>query len=259
MQWLRLYDDVLDDPKVELLSPKMFRYWVKILCLANKGKPRGRIPNDMHAIAFRLRVRISDAKTIIDELQTRTLLDRDGDYFVPHNWDEWQKKSDSSAERVAAHRARNVTADEPCNVTDLLPVTPPEQIQNRTDTEQNRADTESGADAPLRAKPRKRIPHDWALTDKLRAYAVEWGVPANRVDELAEEFVRYWRSDGRVKADWDLTFMGRVRDVAGRYSARASPNGRHPDPERRPAIPPIEQVLARSKPQRVVEHDLGEW
>lgn len=81
---------------------------------------------------------------------------------------------------------------------------------------------------PARAKPRKRIPDDWALTDELREYAVDHGIPALQVDELAAEFKRYWQGDGRPKADWDLTFMTRVRDQAGRYAARGSPNGTKP-------------------------------
>jgi hypothetical protein len=47
------------------------------------------------------------------------------------NWDKRQYLSDSSAERVARHRAKKKDDVTPCNVT----VTPPEQIQNRTDTE----------------------------------------------------------------------------------------------------------------------------
>lgn len=116
MQWLRLYDDVLDDPKVQQLSLKMFRYWIKILCLANKASTRGRIENDLNAIAYRLRCSTSEAKSVLHELQSVGLLDREGDQFVPHNWDTRQKKSDSSAERVARHRDKQ----EPRNVTKPL-------------------------------------------------------------------------------------------------------------------------------------------
>ena len=40
-QWLRLYDDVLDDPEVQRLPPDLFKHWVNLLCLANKGTLRG--------------------------------------------------------------------------------------------------------------------------------------------------------------------------------------------------------------------------
>jgi hypothetical protein len=76
-------------------------------------------------------------------------------------------------------------------------------------------------------KRRTQIPASWTLTPALRAYAIERGIPAARVDDFAAEFKEYWRADGRVKLDWDMAFQVRVRDQGGRFQARASPsNGR---------------------------------
>jgi hypothetical protein len=77
----------------------------------------------------------------------------------------------------------------------------------------------------VKTKRRRQIPATWALTPELREYAIKHGIPADRVDDFAEEFKTYWRGDGRVKADWDATFQVRARDQAWRYAARAGPNG----------------------------------
>lgn len=127
MQWLRLYDDVLDDPKIQQLSPVLFKHWINLLCLANKGSPRGTLPHG-HDLAFRLRVSPTKASDLVREFYNLGLLDVDGDVMKPHNWDERQRKSDNVAERVAKHRG-NVTR----NVTTPLAVTPPD---TDTDTEQ---------------------------------------------------------------------------------------------------------------------------
>ena len=33
-RWFRMYAEVVDDPKVQRLSPALFRAWVNVLCLA---------------------------------------------------------------------------------------------------------------------------------------------------------------------------------------------------------------------------------
>jgi hypothetical protein len=121
LPWLRLYDEVLDNPKVQRLSDNMFRHWIGLLCLANRGNPRGRIPHNLHDIAYSLRLSPSKTRRVLDELVEKGLLvyEQNSEHIMPRNWDERQKKSDSSAERVARHRAK----DEGSNVTEPLHVT----------------------------------------------------------------------------------------------------------------------------------------
>ena len=37
MAWFRLYTDVAHDPKVQRLSPAIFKFWITILCLAKEN------------------------------------------------------------------------------------------------------------------------------------------------------------------------------------------------------------------------------
>jgi len=136
--WLRLYTSILDDPKVQRLSPELFKCWVNLLCLAKEGD--GLLPS-IEDIAFRMRITDEDAKRLTEELVRRGLLDSDGKNLTPHNWLNRQFQSDVSTERVKRHR--NVTR----NVSETLFETAPE-----TETEQSTE--QSRADAASRAKPR---------------------------------------------------------------------------------------------------------
>ncbi len=112
MKWFRLYSECLDDPKVQRLSPALFKHWVNLLCLASESAERGRLPA-LRDIAFRLRLKPGQAAAVLEELAGAGLLDRreeDG-HFSPHNWHERQRNADDVAARVRRHRAASGTQE----------------------------------------------------------------------------------------------------------------------------------------------------
>lgn len=137
-----MYDDVLDDPKVQRLPPDLFKAWVNLLCLASRND--GVLP-EIEDIAFALRMSQDVTRDMVVTLQDRGLID-DCDGLTPHNWSSRQFKSDSTEdarERKRKQRAREKEAQNPPDVTGCHSdshddVTPPETEQNRT--EQSRAD-----------------------------------------------------------------------------------------------------------------------
>ena len=126
MRWFRLYDEVLDDPKVQFLPPEQFKAWVNLLCLASKNE--GKLP-DMQAISFALRLPFHETQTIVENLVSLSLLDRGKNGLIPHNWSKRQYKSDTSTDRVKRFRnvARNVSKPLHETVTDT-------DNRNRTNT-----------------------------------------------------------------------------------------------------------------------------
>jgi hypothetical protein len=134
-----MYDDVINDPKVMRLPEATRWHWVAVLCAASKTG--GRVP-PLQDLAFMLRMKDSQAATLLAELHAGGLLDKTGDGFVPHNWSGRQYASDSSAERMRRHRSKkteqhgDVTSDTTSDVTGDVTVT----VQNRTETD---TDTES--------------------------------------------------------------------------------------------------------------------
>lgn len=130
MAWLRLYDEVVDDPKVQSLPGPVFKTWINLLCIANQGSPRGTLPSEK-VLCWRLRLR---QKTLVDQLyllKTVGLCVEAAGTLHIHNWENRQFSSDSSRDRVRAHRQRQQA------VTRNGLATPPEQ--NRSETDQIRS------------------------------------------------------------------------------------------------------------------------
>jgi hypothetical protein len=122
-RWFRLYDELLDDPKVQMMPPELFKAWVNILCLASRNE--GRLPS-VHDMAFSLRMDETLLETFLKQMMERGLVDDDGVSLFPHKWSERQFKSDSSTERVRKYREK---LEETGNVTKRLRKRPQIQIQ----------------------------------------------------------------------------------------------------------------------------------
>jgi hypothetical protein len=103
MRWFRLYSEVLHDPKVQRLSPPLFRTWVNLLCLANEQEDRGNLP-PLEDVAFALRVNPAKARLDLEALKKAGLLDDESEHVRPHGWLNRQKDSDNAAERMANKR-----------------------------------------------------------------------------------------------------------------------------------------------------------
>jgi hypothetical protein len=137
--WLRLYTGILDDPKVQRLEAEHFKGWVNLLCLAKEHD--GLLPS-LEDIAFRLRITEAEARSLVEVLVGRGLLDSTEDGLTPHNWEDRQCLSDGDP--TAAIRARryrnNKTRDVTDSVTRDASVT--QQTDNGSREEKRREETE---------------------------------------------------------------------------------------------------------------------
>lgn len=127
--WFRLYSEFATDPKVQRMSETDQRRFIMLLCMRCSN---GNVTLHDDDVAFQLRISNDDWFVTKGVLLSKNLIDEDN---LPVAWDLRQFVSDSSAPRVAKHRAKK---KEVCSVT----VTAPEQIQRtESDTEQiqNRA------------------------------------------------------------------------------------------------------------------------
>ena len=156
--WLRLYTSVLDDPKVQKLSPEYFKGWINILALTKEND--GILPS-IEDIAFRLRMSDAEAEILVDMLVKRGLLETDGERLTPHNWDGRQYLDTTGADRAKRYRAnRDASRQRHDSVTPESQERHDEITPSDTDTEteaeseqiQSRAEAE--APPPSRAKPR---------------------------------------------------------------------------------------------------------
>lgn len=106
-RWFRMYNEVLDDPKVQRLNGDDFKAWVNLLCLASRLD--GALP-PLEDIGFALRMDGKKAKAVVARLVSAGLLDEEEGRFRPHSWNDRQYQSDVSTGRVKQFRERKKIA-----------------------------------------------------------------------------------------------------------------------------------------------------
>lgn len=123
-RWFRMYDEILDDPKVQRLSGDDFKGWTNLLCLASRNN--GKFP-PIADVAFALRETEDSVSSLFQRLESAGLIVLKNGLYAPYKWAERQYKSDTSTDRVKRFRQRCRNASE----------TPPEQnTETETDKEE---------------------------------------------------------------------------------------------------------------------------
>jgi hypothetical protein len=182
-RWFRLYDELLDDPKVQRLPAEDFRGWVNLLCLASRND--GKLPA-VSDIGFALR-------TLVERLHNGGLIERrnggaNGSFYAPNKWAERQYKSDTSTQRVKRFRERSKTVAEtpPDTETEtetegVSNDTPPAKISRASFPMPEGVNPEAWKDF-LTNRKRKKMPntataHKKLMDDLNRLADAEWPIP----------------------------------------------------------------------------------
>src|SRR5262249_22021146 len=106
LPWLKLWHEILDSPKIQLMSGELFKGWVNVLCLTCRHNNEGALP-DLGSITFALRVSTKEAESLLLQLLNRGLLERHEGGFRVHDWAHWQaNRVTPEALRVSRYRAR---------------------------------------------------------------------------------------------------------------------------------------------------------
>lgn len=231
MKWFRLYSEVLDDPKVQQLHPAMFKHWVNLLCLASQTDEGGMLP-DEESIAFRLRVRKSELRKILDTLCAAGLLDRVENstthvQLSVHKWSERQRKSDDVSQRVARHRAGNAGNE---TLQETLPKRTVEE-EGDTDKRKSRGEGEKNVTTD-KPSPRPPKPLPVPMPDEFDA-PVDWawaelGMPSSVVATEMDKMRDWSLAKAERKVDWQAAARNWLRRAASEGSPRigSKPNGK---------------------------------
>lgn len=201
-RWFRFYDDALNDPKVQTLSPDLFKLWVNLLCVASKNG--GQLPV-IYQLTYLLRRRSDRLERDFNELVSLGLIDLVGDHFEPHNWLKFQYKSDTSADRTRAWRERNR------DVTPAVTVTPPDNRVQNTETEKKKERT-----------GKTILPGSWLPSPVHFQLAEQLGLPSQSVEDAAAEMRDWSVGNGEKRSNWDSVFSNWLR----RNGQRRSKNGK---------------------------------
>jgi hypothetical protein len=105
--WFRVYDEALDDPRLQRLPASLFRAWFNILCAASRSG--GTLP-DLPELAFMLRARPLALSRRLDALKAAGLIEEADGALRPVEWEkrqfvEWAADP-TAAERMRRFRER---------------------------------------------------------------------------------------------------------------------------------------------------------
>ena len=102
--WLKLYHDILDDPKMGTMPDRLWRRTIECFLAAGEGQNGGELPK-LEDFAFRLRIHPEELETDLVEIQkTGILSSKNGTWYVT-NFKTRQAKV-SSTERTQRWRER---------------------------------------------------------------------------------------------------------------------------------------------------------
>lgn len=135
--WIKLYHEILDDPKMGRLSDRLFRRTIEFFLLAGEVDRDGELP-PLPDIAWRLRTDDEQLETEMIELQRIGILSySEGEWVVTKFAD--RQSAVSGAERVARYRQRK--RQDEYYETDPLPISNDDVTDRYTDTDTD-TDTE---------------------------------------------------------------------------------------------------------------------
>lgn len=100
MKWFRLYNEIVDDPKMLKLDDKEFRHFIYFLCVASECEKEGFITLSWEEISWRLRIPQEELKETIKKLKILNIISDNGRGIEFTNWKKRQFKSDDVTSRT---------------------------------------------------------------------------------------------------------------------------------------------------------------
>jgi DnaD/phage-associated family protein len=130
--WIKLYHEILDDPKMALLPDRLWRRVVELFLLAGKHGTDGVIP-DSRQLAWLLRMNPDELEMDMKQIETTGIVERVTNGWVVVNFAKRQAAIEG-AKRTAQHRERQKQQQYYDSVTTVKRDVTQNQI-NRVDTD----------------------------------------------------------------------------------------------------------------------------
>jgi DnaD/phage-associated family protein len=228
--WLKLYYEMLDDPKIGQLRPTLRWRFIECLLVAGECDERGFLPPSAQ-YAWRVRANPEIVDTELTELAQAGLLSRvDGRWFVT-NFAKRQAPV-SGAERVARFRDRQRKADYYEDETQPLPTGNDSVTKRYTDTD---VDTDVDRDTDVDAEEKATATAFAIYQDEIGSLSK---IIADKVGDAVDEFSDQWVVDAIGEAvknnvrKW--SYVKAILDrwkTDGRHSRVKGKNSQEPEPK----------------------------
>jgi len=102
--WIKLYHEILDDPKMGTMDDHLYRRTIEMMLLAGDAQLDGLLPN-VTDMSWRLRTTPEEIVTVLEQLEKLEIVHRAGDDWILTNFAERQAKMDA-ADRMRRMRDR---------------------------------------------------------------------------------------------------------------------------------------------------------
>jgi len=104
--WIKMYHEILDDPKMATMPDRLWRRTIEIFLLAGKlSKDKSGLLPETSQLAWALRMSSDDLSMDLRQLESAGILERSGDGWLVANFEKRQGAS-SDAERKRQQRER---------------------------------------------------------------------------------------------------------------------------------------------------------
>ena len=100
MKWFRLWNDIMDDPKMLSLDNRQFRIMIYLFCYCSEQENQGKfLKQSVQDIAWRLRTPETEIIDCLEKLEKADIINQNKHYIQFKNWDKRQPNSDNRANR----------------------------------------------------------------------------------------------------------------------------------------------------------------
>lgn len=151
--WFKCYHEIIDDPKIGMMSDTDQLLWFKLLCLASADNKRGYVTLTDEEVAFKLRCSEETFKHAKDKFRAKGLIEHEDGVIKITNWEKRQREKPSDAAEATRERKRKQRAESKKMSRDVTPhvtphVTPLSRPCHATDIElEEELDQESETDS----------------------------------------------------------------------------------------------------------------
>lgn len=203
--WFRMYERVLNDPKVHNVSETDRWRWVECLCIAAMyGDETGRL-RSLNDMAFLTRRSENDVETTMERLVNAGLIDRrnggkTGFYWVVHDWEKWQQPTVSK--RKPVEPADRPPAPAHPRETDKTDKTRQDDIERVSARDENPPPQNDVVDLAFerfkKSYPKRDGDQGWKVAQDKFRLAVKKGADPETIIKAADRYRETMRREGNI-------------------------------------------------------------
>lgn len=230
--WIKLYHEILDDPKMATLPDRLWRRVIELFLCAGRLNQGGLLP-DTKQLAWMLRISTDDLDLDLRQIAMTGIIQQTQDGWIVPKFAKRQGAA-TGAERVLRHRERQHKAqyygDNPGNA----PVTLSYTDQIRSDTDQKKKGNPAAASS-LRISPDKILCDASGLSafpgdqlqwvDVIYSMAQDHGVEATTkaMREACNKWVATTGKNGRTYRKTNLNWVAWAQEILAGGNIDATP------------------------------------